>query len=233
MRLLLIQEDAVLSRELSLRWEHGGWLVERAATLHQADAALRRRAPDLVVLDLDLNDSDGLVWLERLRRSDRLTPVLVLSARDRVVDRVQGLKTGADDYVVKPFAGEELDVRIEVLTRRAQAERGDVAQFGELSWSMLEGRALAGSRALELSPREFEVLGMLIRRAPRLLPKRVLVEALAAKNLELGDSAAELYVSRLRRKLLGCGIAIQTVRGFGYQLIFEGERPATVSGARL
>jgi DNA-binding response OmpR family regulator len=222
MRLLLIEDDAVIARELLLRWQARDWVVQHAANLAQADAAMAA-APgfELIVLDLGLPDGEGLDWLAQLRRSDRQTPVLVLTARDRVADRVQGLQGGADDYLVKPFAPEELDARVEVLTRRTQQQRGELLHFGRLAWTGSEGRALVDGVPLELSPREYEVLGLLIRRAPRLVPKRVLSDALAERNLDVGDAAVEVYVSRLRRKLAGTGTAIRTLRGFGYLLVDE------------
>jgi DNA-binding response OmpR family regulator len=218
MRLLLVEDDAVIAHELVLRWERHQWAVEAAGTLQAADAALAQRGVDLVVLDLGLPDGDGMQWLARLRRTDRKTPVLVLTARDRVADRVEGLRTGADDYLVKPFAVEELDARVEVLTRRAQRAHEDFVQYGKLTWYGNEGRVDIAGRSLVLFPREFEVLGLLVRRAPRLVPKRALIDALAERNLEVSDSAAEVYVSRLRRKLAGSGLAIRTLRGFGYVL---------------
>jgi DNA-binding response OmpR family regulator len=221
MRLLLIEDDAVIARELVLRWQQRGWLVHAAPSLREADEAMTASVFELIVLDLGLPDGDGLQWLAALRRRDRNTPVLVLTARDRVADRVQGLQTGADDYLVKPFAVEELDARLEVLARRIDMAAGQQAHYGRISWLADEGRAYVDARPLELSPREFEVLGLLLRRAPRLLPKRVLIDALAERNLEVGDSAAEVYVSRLRRKLAGSGAAIRTLRGFGYQLALD------------
>jgi DNA-binding response OmpR family regulator len=227
MRLLLIEDDSVIAHELSLRWRARDWAVLHCASLAEAEQALRDGAFDLVVLDRGLPDGDGLDWLQRLRTRDRLTPVLVLTARDRVADRVEGLQAGADDYLVKPFAAEELDARVEVLTRRAAAARGELLQFGRLSWLGREGHVLVDGRQLELSPREFEVLGLLVRRAPHVVPKRVLIDALAERNLEVGDSASEVYVSRLRRKLMGSGTEIQTVRGFGYRLVLDaGQEPA-------
>ncbi|MEP7056194.1 MAG: response regulator transcription factor [Caldimonas sp.] len=225
MRLLLIEDDAAIARELRLRWERRGWTLAVASTLRAADEA-RTALPELIVLDLGLPDGDGLEWLARLRVEDSLTPVIVLTARDRIADRVRGLQGGADDYVVKPFAPEELDARIEVLVRRASVERGDAAHYGSLTWLRREGRAFAAGRPIELSPREFEVLGILVARAPRLVPKRILIDALAERNVDVGDSAAEVYVSRLRRKLAGSGTAIRTLRGFGYHLALETDNGA-------
>lgn len=232
MHLLLIEDDTVIARELRLRWQQRAWQVEVAGTLRAADAAMGSGPRvDLVVLDLGLPDGDGLAWLARLRATDRMTPVLALTARDRVVDRVEGLRTGADDYVVKPFAVEELDARVEVLTRRGQRAREDFVQYGELRWFGVEGRADSDGRPLDLMPREFEVLGLLMRRAPRLVPRRALLDALAERNLEVSDSAVEVYVSRLRRKLVGSGAAIRTVRGFGYILERESASGAPGPGS--
>jgi DNA-binding response OmpR family regulator len=158
-----------------------------------------------------------------LRERDRQTPTLVLTARDTVADRVLGLRSGADDYLVKPFAAEELDARIEVLVRRTQPGAG-MLRFGRIAWNGDEGLAFVGEQPMELTPREFEVLGILMRRAPRLVAKRTLIEALTQKNLDVGDSAAEVYVSRLRRKLSGSGTAIRTMRGFGYLLVPDDPR---------
>jgi DNA-binding response OmpR family regulator len=222
-RLLLIEDDAVIARELGLRWQSRGWAVSACTHLAAADSCLASGPYALVVLDLGLPDGDGLAWLARLRQRDRLTPVLVLTARDRVSDRVLGLRSGADDYLVKPFAVDELDARVEVLTRRGEMRRGALVRHGRITWLGDEGRVYVDDQALELSPREFEVLGLLLQRAPRLVPKRALIDALAQRNLDLGDSAAELYVSRLRRKLIGSGTVIRTQRGFGYQLDLEGD----------
>ena len=226
MRVLLVEDDSVIARELALRWRARGWVVRSVGSLADADAALTQDGAELIVLDLGLPDGDGLDWLEQLRRHDRTTPLLVLTARDRVVDRVAGLRMGADDYLVKPFAVDELDARVEVLMRRAQIARGELAHYGGITWLGRECRAYVAGQALELSPREFEVLGILIRHAPRLVPKRVLIDALAERNLEVGDSVAEVYVSRLRRKLLGSGTAIRTLRGFGYQLALDAGSPS-------
>jgi DNA-binding response OmpR family regulator len=223
-RLLLIEDDAVIARELRLRWSSRGWFVHVCGTLDAANKTLASesaRGLDLIVLDLGLPDGDGLPWLMDLRKRDRATPTLILTARDRVADRVQGLHGGADDYLVKPFAVEELDARVEVLTRRAQASRGELIRFARISWLGRDGCAYVGDQLLELPPREFELLGALVRRAPRLVAKRVLVDALAERNMEVGDSAVEVYVSRLRRKLAGSGASIRTMRGFGYLLVLD------------
>lgn len=221
MRILLVEDDTLIARELALRWRAQGWIVRDANSLAAADEQLAADAVELIVLDLGMPDGDGLEWLVRYRRIDRATPVLVLTARDGTAERVKGLRGGADDYLVKPFSVDELDARVDVLTRRGQKSNGLLVHFGRLTWLGQEGRAFVDGRVLELSPREFEVLGLLIRCSPRLLSKRALIDALAERNLDVGDAAAEVYVSRLRRRLAGSGTAIRTSRGFGYQLTLE------------
>ena len=230
MRLLLVEDDVVISRELLLRWRARGWAADACATLRAAEQALPAGVGsepyDLIVLDLGLPDGDGVDWLLRWRGNDLRSPVIVLTARDRIADRVRGLNSGADDYLVKPFDPDELDARIDAVRRRGQVSRGERMQYGPITWFGEQGSAYINGRALELLPREFQVLGLLLGRAPRLLPKRALVDALAERNLNLADSAAEVYVSRLRRKLAGSGATIRTLRGFGYVLEVSDEQPA-------
>ena len=230
MHILLIEDDSTIAGELEWRWRARGWGVDACATLREAEPAAAGVHADVIVLDLNLPDGDGLAWLERLRARDPQTPVIALTARDRVTDRVEGLRRGADDYLVKPFSAEELDARIEALQRRTGSTRGERVEFGRMSWLRDERQAFIGSEPLELHPREFEVLGLLIRRAPRLVARRFIVDVLAERNGELGDSAVDVYISRLRRKLAGSGVAIVTVRGFGYRLEPEDAAAASREG---
>jgi DNA-binding response OmpR family regulator len=229
MRLLLIEDDIHIARELLLRWRDGERLAQHVGTLAQADAALAQGAFDIVLLDLGLPDGDGMDWLAAYRQRDPQGAVLVMTARDRVADRVKGLRLGADDYLVKPFAPEELDARIDVLVRRANLARTQVIRFGRLDLIPETSEVLLDGRRLDMSPREFELLFILMRAAPRLVTKRALVEALSERNLELNDAAAELYVSRLRKKLEGTGTAIRTLRGVGYQLAIAARAPGAAS----
>jgi DNA-binding response OmpR family regulator len=226
MRLLLIEDDTYIARELMLRWRDSDRLALHAPTLADADAALAQGSFDIVLLDLGLPDGDGMDWLTAYRQRDPLGAVLVMTARDRVADRVRGLRLGADDYLVKPFAPEELDARIDVLARRANVARTRSLRFGRLDLIQESAEVLLDGKRLDLSPREFELLFILMRAAPRLVPKRALVDALSARNLELNDAAAELYVSRLRKKLEGTGTGIRTLRGVGYQLAIATSGPA-------
>jgi DNA-binding response OmpR family regulator len=225
MRLLLIEDDIHIARELLLRWRGSDRLAQHAATLAQADAALAQATFDIVLLDLGLPDGDGMDWLAAWRARDPHGAVLVMTARDRVADRVKGLRLGADDYLVKPFAPEELDARIDVLVRRANISRTPAIRFGRLDLLQETSEVLLDGKRLDMSPREYELLFILMRAAPRLVAKRALVDALSERNLELNDAAVELYVSRLRKKLEGTGTGIRTLRGVGYQLAISA--PAT------
>jgi DNA-binding response OmpR family regulator len=227
MRLLLIEDDIHIARELLLRWRDSDRLAQHAASLAQAEEALAGGAFDIVLLDLGLPDGDGMQWLAAYRQRDPQGALLVMTARDRVADRVKGLRLGADDYLVKPFAPEELDARIDVLVRRANISRTHAIRFGRLDLVQETSEVLLDGKRLEMSPREYELLFILMRAAPRLVSKRALVEALSARNLELNDAAAELYVSRLRKKLDGTGTGIRTLRGVGYQLAITVPAPAS------
>jgi DNA-binding response OmpR family regulator len=226
MRILLIEDDTHIARELLLRWRDGERLAQHAGSLAAADAALAETTFDIVLLDLGLPDGDGMEWLAAYRQRDPQGAVLVMTARDRVADRVQGLRLGADDYLVKPFAPEELDARIDVLVRRANVARTHAIRFGRLDLVQETSEVLRDGKRIEMSPREYELLFILMRAAPRLVAKRKLVDALSERNLELNDAAVELYVSRLRKKLEGTGTAIRTLRGVGYQLAIAPAPPA-------
>ena len=192
MRLLLIEDDLHISRELMLRWRDSDRLAQHVRTLAEADAALAATTFDIVLLDLGLPDGDGMDWLAAWRARDPHGAVLVMTARDRVADRVKGLRLGADDYVVKPFDPEELDARIDVLVRRANISRTHAIRFGRLDLVQETSEVLLEGKRIEMSPREFELLVILMRAAPRLVTKRALVDALSERNLELNDAAAEL-----------------------------------------
>ena len=226
MRILLIEDDPLIARELKLRWQDSPWVVTHVPTLRQADDAMATGAYAVVLLDLGMPDGDGVAWLRKLRTQDAKTPVLVLTARDRVADRVEGLRAGADDYLVKPYATDELDARVDVVLKRTHPDRDRVVRFGAVSLVADDFAAFVDGQPLDLPRREFEVLRMLISRAPRLVSKRALIDALAQSNQEINDSAAELYVSRLRKRLERSGVLIRTMRGVGYQVAMAQAAPS-------
>ncbi|NBQ90419.1 MAG: DNA-binding response regulator [Betaproteobacteria bacterium] len=224
METLLIEDDDTIARELAWRWQQRRWRLTHAADLSRARELLSTTGRfDLVLLDRGLPDGDGLVLLGELRGRDAHLPVLILTAQDQVSDRVAGLRLGADDYLVKPFAVEELEARAEALLRRRESQKAQRLSLGPLVWVESQRLATLNGAAMELSPREFEVLGLLLQRAPRLTPKGALVDELAQRNRDADDSVVEVYISRLRRKLQGSGVCIRTLRGFGYVLERDAE----------
>jgi DNA-binding response OmpR family regulator len=219
MRVLLVEDDAVLADGVLRVLQAQGMQVEHARDGVQADARLRDDAAAfaVVVLDIGLPGIDGFEVVRRLRARGAATPVLLLTARDAVEDRVHGLETGADDYLVKPFATPELVARIRALARRHAAPATRLA-LGHLVLDGDTRRAHIGARPLDLSVREWAVLEYLLRNAGRVVSKQQIIDAILPWGDDLSLNAVEVYVSRLRLKLIGAGVAIRTIRGFGYML---------------
>jgi len=217
MHILLVEDDTVLADGLTRTLQAQGMQVEIARDGLQADALLQRNPPLVAVLDIGLPGIDGFEVVRRLRARGDATPVLLLTARDAVEDRVRGLETGADDYLVKPFATPELVARIRALARR-NAPKSNVLALGNIVLDSGARRARVGERALELSVREWAVLEYLLQHAGRVVSKQQIVDAIAPWGEDLTLNAVEVYVSRLRLKLDGSGVAIRTIRGFGYLL---------------
>ena len=218
MKILLVDDEPALTEPLSRLLTREGYTVNVAIDGRVGSNLAIGGNYDLLILDWMLPHLTGLQICQQLRDRGDFTPVLFLTAKDTLDDRVIGLDAGADDYLVKPFDPDELDARIAALQRRGQAGRGGSLRYGRITWVGEESTAYVDGQRLELLPREFEVLGLLMERVPRLLTKKALISALAERNLEVGDSAADVYVSRLRRKLAHSGTMIRTLRGLGYLL---------------
>ena len=217
MHVLLVEDDSVLADGLSRILQGHGMLAEVVGDGLQADQALQRGEYAVAVLDIGLPGIDGFEVVRRLRARGSATPVLLLTARDAVEDRVRGLETGADDYLVKPFATAELVARIRALARR-NTPKPTVLALGQLTLDTSARRARIGERTLELSVREWAVLEYLLQHAARVVSKQQIIEAILPWGDDLTLNAVEVYVSRLRLKLADAGIAIRTIRGFGYML---------------
>ena len=219
--LLLVEDDLVLADGLVRALQAQDMAVELVRDGLGADARLQgstmAQAPAVVVLDIGLSGIDGFEVVRRLRARGSAIPVLLLTARDAVEDRVRGLELGADDYLVKPFATAELVARIRALARR-HAPPGAHIKLGLLHLDSASRRARVGERALELSAREWAVLEYLLLQAGRVVSKQQIIDTIAPWGEDLTINAVEVYVSRLRLKLEGAGVAIRTVRGFGYLL---------------
>jgi DNA-binding response OmpR family regulator len=221
MQVLLVEDDAVLADGLTRVLQGHGMQVELAGDGLVADQLLQRSQAQLsyavAVLDIGLPGIDGFEVVRRLRARADATPVLLLTARDAVEDRVRGLETGADDYLVKPFATAELIARIRALARR-NSPKPAVRSLGRLTLDTGARHASVGERALELSVREWALLEYLLQHAGRVVSKQQIIDAILPWGDDITLNAVEVYVSRLRLKLADAGIAIRTIRGFGYRL---------------
>ncbi|MET0858704.1 MAG: response regulator transcription factor [Telluria sp.] len=220
MHVLLVEDDAVLADGLSRILEGHGMQVEVLGDGLLADQLLQRpeaAAIHVAVFDIGLPGIDGFEVVRRLRARGSALPVLLLTARDAVEDRVRGLETGADDYLVKPFATAELVARIKALARR-NAPPSALLALGELRLDTSARRARIGERAIDLSVREWAVLEYLLQHGGRVVSKQQIIEAILPWGDDLTLNAVEVYISRLRLKIADAGVAIRTIRGFGYML---------------
>jgi two-component system response regulator MprA len=216
-RLLVIEDDPAIARLLEVELIEAGYRVELAATGSQGLAAIERDEPDLIVLDVRLPDLDGLSVCRAARRAGHGAPILMLTALDRVGDRVIGLDAGADDYLAKPFAVEELLARLRALSRRGGGARGPL-EAGALRLDPDTREVSSGGRSLDLTAREFDLLAFLMQAPGRVFTREQIYEAVWGYTY-LGDSKViDYFVSSLRRKLGGGtdDSPIRTVRGVGY-----------------
>jgi DNA-binding response OmpR family regulator len=217
MQILLVEDDAVLADGLVRVLQGQGMLVELARDGLGADQLLAAGTYAVAVLDIGLPGIDGFEVVRRLRARGSSLPVLLLTARDAVEDRVHGLELGADDYLVKPFATPELVARIRALARRNGPAASSLSA-GRLVLDVAARRARVGDKALDLSVREWAVLQYLLQHSGRVVSKQQIVDAIQPWGDDLTLNAVEVYVSRLRAKLEDAGVAIRTIRGFGYLL---------------
>jgi two-component system OmpR family response regulator len=218
MNILLVEDDETLADGLSHSLADCGFDVTLAMTGAYADSALRTRAYDLVILDLGLPDTDGREVLRQLRARKSAVPVLILTARDGLNDRVSGLELGADDYMVKPFELRELEARVRALLRRTHGGFSHDITVGRIVLDTLHHEIRVDGEPMLLPSREYGVLEALLLHAGRVVSKEHIAQRLAVKSEELADNAIEVYVHRLRRRLDALGISIRTVRGLGYLL---------------
>jgi two-component system response regulator QseB len=220
LRLLLVEDDRRLSALISDSLNSRGFSCDQAYDLQSADDHLKAAHYDLIVLDLGLPDGDGRDWLRGHRTAGNWPPTIVLTARSGLEDRVQGLNSGADDYLAKPFAVEELVARLHALTRRPGARLQPVLKAGSLLFETHSRTASFDGVPLELSRREGDLLELLMRSSGSLVPRRTIDEALYGLDEAVTPNAVEATVSRLRRKLENAGgqYILHTVRGIGYGL---------------
>ncbi|MEO7851432.1 MAG: response regulator transcription factor [Rubrivivax sp.] len=218
MRILIAEDDQVLADGLLRALRAAGYATDQVCNGFDADAALADHAFDCVILDLGLPQLHGLDVLRRLRARGSSVPVLILTAADSLEQRVRGLDLGADDFMAKPFALQELEARVRALTRRGLGNAATVIKHGPLSFDATGRMAYLHDRVLELSARELSLLEILLQRAGRLVSKDQLVEHLCEWGEEVSSNAIEVYVHRLRKKIEQGPVRIATVRGLGYCL---------------
>ncbi|MBA4091572.1 MAG: DNA-binding response regulator [Sphingobium sp.] len=218
MRLLLVEDDERLARGMVASLEAAGFAVDILTSGEDALRLVGQEPYCAIVLDLGLPDMDGLDVLSRLRARGATTPVLILTARDMVDDRINGLDRGADDYMAKPFDPRELESRIRALVRRSQGTPDPVLRIGALAFDRSSRTVYLDNHVLDLRRRELAVLETLMGRPGKVVAK----ERLSAEIFNFDDAvtpnALEVYVGRLRRKLQPSGPAIRTIRGLGYMI---------------
>ncbi|MGK6324332.1 response regulator [Sphingomonas sp. DT-51] len=218
MRILIVEDDAALARSLVALLRGAGHAVDHVATGEDALMVTAGEPYALVVLDVGLPGQDGFAVLQALRRRGERVPVLMLTARDALDDRVRGLDLGADDYLRKPFAPVELEARIRALGRRRGGDPTPELVVGALVLNRSSGDAQVAGRALDLRRREWAVLDALATRAGQIVPRETLLAEVFGFDEPVGPNALEVNITRLRGKLAPEGPAIRTVRGVGYIL---------------
>ena len=220
MRLLLVEDNARLLALIKAALATASFATDGFATAADAAAALRSVEYSVLILDIGLPDENGLVLLRRLRASGATLPVLILTARGGIEERVRGLDAGADDYLVKPFAMEELLARIRVLLRRPAGLVSNTLELGVLRLDTASRQVTIRDRAQSLSPREGAVLEILLRRSGRVVAKKLVEDHLFGLSEDVGSNAVEVYVHRLRRQLseMNADVEIHTIRGVGYMI---------------
>jgi DNA-binding response OmpR family regulator len=214
MRVLIIEDDPGIAEGLTLTLKQAGYAVDGAATLAQARTCLSTETFDLVLLDLGLPDGDGLHWLRQMRQGGYRMPVLIMTARDGLPAKVQGLDEGADDYLVKPFQAEELLARMRVALRRSEGRALPTIQHGQLEIDPAGRTVVRGGKTLALRAKEFDLLLVLVRATGQVVSRARLEEALYSFDDPLESNALDVHIHHLRRKL-GDEL-VQTVRGVGY-----------------
>jgi two-component system response regulator TctD len=218
LRILIVEDDALLARGLSASLRLAGFAVDHEADGADAAAIALTEPYALVILDLGLPRLSGLDVLRRIRAEGSDVPVLILTARDAVADRVRGLDLGADDYLRKPFEPAELEARVRALVRRGEGKRNPLLACGALTLDRSSGAVHLAGRPIELRRRELAVLEGLMTRAGKVVSKDKLAREVFGFDEPVAPNAIELYIARLRKKLEPGGPQIRTIRGLGYMI---------------
>ena len=220
MRILLVEDNARLSALIGDALKANGFAIDTAALAADAETALASTSYDAIVLDLGLPDADGMTVLTTARRRGLTAPVLILTARDGAQDTIDGLNGGADDYMHKPFAMDELVARLRALLRRPSQMLGAVIREGNMALDCAQRSVRIDGERVDLSRREFAALELLLRRNGRVVAKADMEESFYGQGEEVASNAVEVLIHRVRKKLTAAGASaeIHTLRGIGYLL---------------
>jgi len=218
MRFLLVEDNRELAASVAARLALDGHGVDQAHTLAQAADCLACAGYDLILLDITLPDGDGRDFLARHRRAEHQTPVIVMTARSAVSDRVDALDTGADDYITKPFDFAELEARCRAVLRRRGGAAQTLRRYADVVFDPLAATLSVGDDLRDLRSREMRLFELFVSAPGRILSKEHICDRLFSFSEPVSDNAIEVYVGRLRKKLAGSRARIETVRGLGYRL---------------
>jgi two-component system response regulator TctD len=225
MHILLVEDDEPLANSIAGVLAAQGWRVDVSSRGEPVPLSVQRDDYDVLILDIGLPGIDGIETLQRVRAQGSQLPVLMLTARDTVEERVLGLEIGADDYMAKPFAPTELVARLRALTRRHENRRAEVLAVGTLRFDPKALRAWLGDTPVDLTKREGQVLQYLMIKAGRVVPRAQLTALIPGWGENASENALEQLMSRLRSKIEAAGVRLRTVRGLGYRLdALDGER---------
>jgi two-component system response regulator TctD len=218
MRVLLVEDSLKLASWLCKALQQHGFTIDQVGDGGEADALLRTEVYDAIVLDLGLPSLDGISVLQRLRARGSATPVIILTARGNLEDRVVGLNLGADDYLAKPFELAELEARLHAVIRRAHGVSTPSVRLGPLEYESSGRLFRVNGRRLHLRPKEHAVLEVLLMRMGKVVSKALLHERVFSMEATTGPDVVEIYIHRLRKHLTETGVSIVTLRGLGYVL---------------
>lgn len=225
MRLLLVEDDLPLAEALMSLLVSSGYAVDCVHDGEAAKALVAAEQFDLMILDLNLPELDGLSVLRSMRAAGNRAAVMILTARGAAEDRVRGLDLGADDYMAKPFDIREFEARVRSLLRRQAGLRSSTVTLGALSLDLTNRQFSSNGHAIDLPPRERALLELMVMRAGKVVAKEAIVQSVTSLEDILSDNAIEQYISRLRRRLQPLGLNLRTVRGIGYLLERSGDLP--------
>lgn len=218
MKFLLVEDNRELANAVSSRMRLDGHVIDHAESLEEAFAFVATEEYDLILLDIMLPDGDGRSFLKRHRASELDTPVIVLTARSQVSDRIGSLDLGADDYVTKPFDHAELEARCRAVLRRKAGKAQTVTEIGGIVFDPVSGRLTVRNEAVQLRNRELRLLELLINAPGQIFSKQKLADRLFSYDDDVSENAIEVYVGRIRKHLEKSDLKITTMRGLGYRL---------------